>query len=187
MPMNGWYPAIVTVAATSEPVSLAEARSQCRIDSVDTTYDADLTQMIAAARAYCERRCNSRFAEQTIEAYCNDFGDLARLPESPVGAVSSITYVDTDGTEQTVSTDVYEERFEGLDAAIVLKYGQVWPSRRTGSRIKLTATVGYETAPDDVKQAMLLLVNDMFERRTLEPVPAWSAVDTLLCNHIRGM
>lgn len=182
-----WYPATITVAASSEPVSLAQARTQCRIDSSQTEFDDDLNRFIASARAHVEKRLNSRLATQTVTLLCDGFEDFARLPEGPVQSITSIAYVDTAGDSQTLATSVYEARIEGIEAAIVLKYGQTWPSIRLGSRITVTAVVGYASLPADIQHALLLFISRSFQSR--EPIPDddWSTLDSLLCNHIRGI
>lgn len=192
-----WYPASVTVAATSAPVSIDEAKLRLRIDAAD---DADdVTLMIAGATGYVEKYCNTRLMTQTVAMKCDRFADLSYLPEAPVQSVSSVTYVDTDGNQQTLDSTVYEPRADGLDAAIVLKYGQQWPVPQVGSRISVTAVVGYVSVPDAIRNAILLLVGDAYANREPADLPAgarpvpgalwvagWSTVDSLLANYRRG-
>ncbi|MEY9198680.1 putative phiE125 gp8 family phage protein [Sinorhizobium fredii] len=117
---------------------------------------------------------------------CDGFCDLERLPEAPVTSVSSIAYVDTDGAAQTLATSVYELRADDLEAAIVTKYGQQWPAIQIGSRITVTAVVGYSAAPAAVKHAMLLWIADAYENRENAKIEDWTALDALLCNFRRG-
>jgi uncharacterized phiE125 gp8 family phage protein len=192
-----WYPANVTVAATSAPVSTDEAKLRLRIDAVDDA--SDVTLMVAGATGYVEKYCNTRFATQTVVVKCDSFRDFAYLPEAPLQSVSGITYVDMDGVTQTLSTDVYEVRADGMEASIVLKYGQNWPTTQPNSRISVTAVVGYDAAPDAVKNAILLIVGGTYATREPADIPAgarpvpgalwvagWSTVDTLLANYRRG-
>lgn len=181
-----WYPATITVAAASEPITLAEAKAQCSVDADESEFDTLLTRLIASARAFVERYCGVRFASQTVEIKCDSFADFARLPEAPVSEVAAITYTDTAGDEQTLASSVYELRSDGLEASIVLQYNQQWPSIRPGSRIVVTAVVGM-TAPDDVKHAMLLFIADAFLNREDSERKNWTAFDALLCNHRRGV
>lgn len=179
-----WYPATVTVAATAEPVTLVEAKRQCRVD-----HDDDNTQiefLIESARAHAEKYTNTRLATQTVTVKCDSFCDMARLPLAPVQSVSSVTYVDVDGVTQTLSTDVYETRTDGLESSITLKYGQSWPAIRNKSRITVTAVVGYETPPPDVRHAMLLFISETFNQRANAKVEDWTALDALLSNHRYG-
>jgi len=183
-----WYPVSVAAPAT-EPVTLAVIKLHQRVDSTDE--DTVNTQYGKAARAFVEKYCGVRYGSRTSVALkCDAFEDFARLPEAPVTAVA-ITYVDTDGATQTLSTDVYELRSDDLEPSIVLKYNQVWPSIQLGSRITVTATIGYTTVPEDVGQAILYLAAHYFENReavnigsTVADVPM--TVDALLANHRRG-
>lgn len=178
-----WYPAKVT-DEPDEPITLAEAKAQCRVDTGDD--DGQLQDLIAAARDHIEKYCNIRLAEQTVEVKCDSFSDMERLPVAPALSVTSIEYRDTIGAARLLSTDVYEERFDDLEAAIVLQYGQRWPAIQPGSRITLTAVVGYETLPAAVKVAMLMFIADTYYQRENAKAEDWTAVDYLLCNFRRG-
>lgn len=187
-----WYPASIVTPAAGEPVTADQVKAQCRID--DTASDTLITRLIAVARAAVEARCGTRLVQQTISAKCDRFEDLARLPFGPVKSITSINYVDADGTEQTVATTVYEARIDGLDAAIVLKRDQSWPSIGFNSRITVVAVVGYETIPPDLTHAMLLLIGGWFENReesvigvTVDNLPDSLSVDSLLINHRLGV
>lgn len=186
-----WYPPTVTSAAASEPVTSDQVKAQCRID--DTASDTLITRLIGAARAAVESRCGIRLITQTLAIKCDQFGDLCRIPVGPVQSVSSVQYVDSNGATQTLATSVYELRAEGLDAAIVLKYGQSWPSIQLGSRVVVTVVVGYSTVPPELVQAVLLLIGGWFENReesvigvTVFNLPDSMAVDSLLINHRMG-
>jgi uncharacterized phiE125 gp8 family phage protein len=178
-----WYPVKIT-AIDSEPITIDEVKAQCLVDSDDD--DAELENLIAAARDHVERYCNIRLATQTVEVKCDSFADMERLPVAPAQSVTSIEFRDTAGATQTVSADVYEERFDDLEAAIVLKYGQRWPAIQPGSRITLTAVVGYEAVPPAVKVAMLVFIADSYNQRENAKAEDWTALDYLLCNFRRG-
>lgn len=176
-----WYPHAVTVAAASEPVSLVEARAQTRWDS--TANDTALGLYIASARAHVEAYCGTPLVSRTVTVKCDGFDDFAAFPLVPLQSVSSVSYVDAAGATQTLSTDVYEVRSDGLTASLALKYGQTWPSIRDGSRVTVTAVVGYSAVPDDIKHALLLLIaqGDM-ERETEQ-----RGAHALLANHRVGV
>lgn len=178
-----WYPPKV-LARTTEPVTTADAKRQCNVlhDDDDALFDA----LIEAARDYVEKYCGTPLATQTVEAHCDCFADMARLPVAPAQSVTAIAYTDTAGDEQTLPTSVYEGRFDGMEAAVVTKYGQQWPAIRLGSRIKLTAVVGYTDLPASIKHAMLLWIAEAYEGRENAAAPGWTAFDMLLCNHRRG-
>lgn len=177
-----WYPPKVTTPPT-EPVSAAEAKRQCNVLHDDD--DALFAALISAARDHVERYCGTPLATQTVEVKCDDFCDMARLPVAPAQSVSSISYVDTAGDDQTLPTSVYEERFDGLEAAVVPAYGQRWPAKQIGSRVTLTAVVGYEATPPAVKHAMLLWIAEAYLNRENAETPEWTAFDALLTNYRR--
>ena len=151
-----WYPATVTVPAGSEPVSRDRAKVQLGITG--TEHDDQVDGLIAAARTQVENYCGIKLVQQTVEAKCDSFCDFTRVAVAPIQSITSITYLDTAGEEQTLPTSVYELRKEGLAPAIVLKYGQVWPTIQLGSRITVTAVVGYATVPADIVLALLLQI-----------------------------
>lgn len=179
-----WYPAALTAAPQSEPVSLTEAKAQTHVESSDD--DTYLNVLISAARAHVESVCGIAVITQTRTAKCDSFDDFASVPLAPIASVTSITYLDTAGATQTLSTSVYEVRADGLSASIALKSGQSWPTIQTGSRITVTAVCGAATAPAEIKQAMLLIIAHWFMNREavgrndIAPMPL--AVDALLAN-----
>jgi uncharacterized phiE125 gp8 family phage protein len=177
-----WYPPKVTTPAT-EPVLVAEAKRQCNVLHDDD--DALFGALIAAARDHVERYCGTPLATQTVEMKCDAFCDLRRLSLAPAQSVSSISYIDTAGDEQTLPAASYEERFDGLEAAVVPAYGQRWPTTRPGSRITLTAVVGYEATPPALKHAMLLWIAEAYLNRENAETPEWTAFDALLTNYRR--
>lgn len=181
-----WYPPTVTVAATSEPMTLAEAKSQCRVDGTDD--DAYLNSLIAAARAHVEAYCGTPLVARTVTVKCDGFCDFSTFPVVPLTSVSSVSYVDSAGATQTLATSVYEARSDGLTASLALKSGQSWPSLQTGSRITVTASVGYGTVPEAVAHALKLLIGFWFDNRSTVNIGNITsdlphAVDALLTNY----
>lgn len=179
-----WYPATITVAAAAEPVTSTEVKAWTEIDFTDD--DTIITLLIAGARAFVEKYCGVRMASQTVSVKCDSFDDMARFPEGPVTSITSITYVDAAGASQTLSTDIYELRADGIEAAIVLKYGQVWPAIQVGSRITVVAVVGHATVPANVKLAILLYIAGGYADREPEKSDEWTDFDSLLCNDRRN-
>lgn len=172
-----WYPATVTTPADDEPVTSVEAKRQIRVEFDDD--DAYLTDLISTARNHVEKYCGVYLAQQTVAAKTEGWCDFAALSVRPVQDVTSISYVDTSGSAQTLANTVYELR----GGAVVLKYGQVWPPIQVGSLITLTAVVGYASVEPAVKHAILLRIADLYENRESASEADWTSFDSLLSNH----
>lgn len=178
-----WYPAVVTTAPSAEPVTLPEAKKHVRAE-YHTDDDAYITGLIASARDHVERYTGTFVAARSAVIKCDCFSDFWHVPLAPVRSVA-ITYVDTDGVEQTLADTVYELRNEDLSTAIVLKYGQTWPATQPGSRITVTAETGYTLMPPALKHAVLVWIGDAYEVRENAPSGDRTAFDDLLTNFRR--
>jgi len=77
-----WLPTAVTVQPASEPVSLTEAKAQCRVDGSDS--DTLLNNYILAARIFVEEYTGTKLVSQTVLMQGRNFCDLRSLPMAPV-------------------------------------------------------------------------------------------------------
>ena len=175
----------IITAATSEPVSLAEAKTQCRIDSDITEFDSMIeTVWIPAAREFCEASLGMILAPTLVRDTSDSFpGDSTRttssgvsttepgtlaLEGSPVLAIQSITYIDEDGIEQTLDNTTYALDNTQQISVVRLNSGETWPATDSvANAVKVNYTVGYSAAGDSpqdkpmkgsIKAAMLMLV-----------------------------
>jgi uncharacterized phiE125 gp8 family phage protein len=153
-----------------EPVTLAEAKAQCRVDGTDE--DALITALISAAREYCEGRDWLAYLTQTIECWFDDWphADEIELPRPPLQSVTSVEYYDVNDVKYTLSPTVYAVDTVSLPGLVHLKYLQTWPivNLRDYNAICVTYKAGWTgTAylPQVVKQACLLLIGHWFENR----------------------
>ena len=158
-----WSEPVVTVAAGSEPVSLAEAKAHCRVTSSD--HDTVLNLYIGAARDFAEKYTGLRIAEQTVAFSAADFAD-APLPVAPVQSIT-LAYQDTDDAEQTLASGVYTlAGANTLKPALSLTEGQNWPDVYDAPEVvTVTAVVGYAAIPDAIKAAILLHIGHLFDNR----------------------
>lgn len=156
----------------AEPITLAEAKAHLRISGTD---ENDLINgLIQAAREMAETYTKRQLITATYAAKYRDFPDSEgsiQIPRTPLQSVSSITYVDNQGSTQTLSTDVYEVLDDDVEAWIVLKPLQSWPEVQAERKQAVTVTfvAGYGNAGSDVpaaaKSAMLMLLGHLFENR----------------------
>lgn len=155
---------------TIEPVTLSEAKTQCRVDITDD--DSLFVGLIAAARAYCEAVDWRAYTTQTIELWLDNWptGSKIELPRPPLQSVTKIEYYGTDDTKYTLATSVYGVDENSTPGAIHLKYLQTWPTTqlRGYSSICVTYVAGWTSAanvPQPIKQALLLLIGHWYENR----------------------
>lgn len=166
----------VAALTSDEPVSIDEAKTQCRRDLDFTDDDLWFERAIEAARQLVEAstgvRClTGRFEVQAAGWAC----EAIRCPKAPLVSVESVTYVDTAGVTQTLATSQYVVMPSALGPPptvgwIERAYGATWPSvRGQGNAVKVTFTAGYGTAagsvPAALRQAMLLLIGHWYEAR----------------------
>ncbi len=160
----------VTVPPTAEPITLEEAKAQCKVDIADD--DALITSLITAARVYCEKIGWRAYLTQTIQLWIDEWPSSGRisLPKPPLQSVTSIKYYDTADVEATLGTDVYAVDTISEPGLAWLKYNQTWPTTllREHHGICVTYVAGWTYAanvPQSEKQAMLLLVGHWYENR----------------------
>jgi uncharacterized phiE125 gp8 family phage protein len=177
-----WLPVVVTVQPASEPVTADEVKTHLRVDGTDE--DTLIGTYISAAREFVETYTGTKLVSQTVLLQGSSFDDLFHLPAAPVVSVSSVTYLDTTGAEQTLSTDVYEVVNTGLEPHIRLKVNQTFPSIRDASdAVRVTAVAGYSDVPDAVRAALFLIIASWFDNRSVGPVPDGAV--SLLANYRR--
>lgn len=166
----------VITPPSSEPVSLAEARTHLRIipfgSPLEHPDDSFISNSIGVAREFCEQYLERSLAAQTIQLVTDNFNSTIYLPNAPIQHIDSITYVDVDGITQTLATSVYE--LDSFDNKIRLKYGQEWPAVRSQEdAVSVTYVAGYTNGaspdthpiPAPIKAAMLLIVGNLYENR----------------------
>jgi uncharacterized phiE125 gp8 family phage protein len=181
----------VVTPPASEPITLTEAKNHLRLEGDDD--DAYVATCIRAARQHVEQVCWRGVVTQTREAILEAFpcGPL-ELPGGNLVSVASIVYVDANGAEQTLDAGAYEADTVSEPGRLLLAYGQSWPSARCQwNAVRVRYTVGWEVAdvPAPIKQALLLLVAQMYEHRVPEVIGGTLskvafAVDALL-DHYR--
>ena len=166
----------LTTAPTVEPVLLDEAKAHMRIAPDDHDDDAYITAAIVAAREFVEAHTSRALITQTWTWKLDDFPpcDQFRVPKAPLSSITSIAYVDTAGDSQTWAASNYAVDAPSGPRAqpgtISLVYEKTYPTVR-GQRNAVTVVfvAGYGAAgtsvPNVCRQAMLLLIGEMYERR----------------------
>lgn len=159
-------------AATTYPITLAEAKLHCRVDSTDD--DALIEALITAATEMCEQQTGRAIMAQTWELTLDAFPDAFELTRVPVQSVTSLKYYDADGVQQTLSNTLYS-----LDTAdeygwgyVVPVYAGAWPTSRDQiNAVALRYVAGYADAasvPEGLKQWIKLMLSTMYDNREVE-------------------
>lgn len=150
----------------AEPVTLTEAKAQCRMAD-DNSEDTFITSLIAPARAYVERVSRFQLVATTRSETFSRWGDYLEIYRRPIATVDEIIYTDEAGTEAE-----YEGFLADIGRFPLRIYSAVddeFPAIATGGSITVTYTTG---AIDDeseeyliAKRAMLLLIAHWFDNR----------------------
>lgn len=152
------YSLTTTSPPTSEPVSLALAKTHLRIDHDEE--DELVKVWISAARRLAEEYTGKRWATQTLRMYLPGFPDGAiELPVEPVSSVTSVTYKDTAGDSQTlVSGTDYQTWLDHSPPLILPEPDADWPDTEfdRAQAVTVTFVAGGGEVPDMVKSAILL-------------------------------
>jgi uncharacterized phiE125 gp8 family phage protein len=123
--------------------------------------------------------------------------DAIIVPLPPLQSVSSISYIDTDGATQTLSSSLYTVDTTQQPGRIVPAYGEAWPATRDQiNSVTITFVAGYSPTSDSpadyranvpraIKQAIMLLIGHWYEHREDVAVgvsvqPMVAAADALL-------
>lgn len=159
-------PQLVTAPA-SEPITLSEAKAHLRIEHSE---DDDLvTALIVAAREHLENQIARRLVTQTWSITYPEFADVMRLPETPLQSITSVTYKDSNGDAQTLSTSIYEADTTTEPGVLRRTYLQKFPvTYPVWDAVVVQYVVGYgdaEDVPQALKQAMYLHIGTMYEFR----------------------
>jgi uncharacterized phiE125 gp8 family phage protein len=157
-----------------EPVSVADAKAHCRIDT--NTDDSYVAALVSAAREYCETYMDETLIDTQYVMRLDAFPAAIELPrppmsQTPARTAVSVVYTASDaGNTATLSTSEYRIDRDSKPGTLRPLYGGSWPSHLLdyGS---VTVTwwggrgVDGGSVPQRVKAAILMLVGQWYERR----------------------
>ncbi len=175
-----------SAAPTTNAVTSAEAKSQCRIDhSDDDTY---ITHLIVTAQDAVESYTGRKLMEGTYVLQMDEWPTPITIPYVPVKSISSVKYYNASNVLTTLDTaeyyyDIYQE-----PCTIWVKDGDfpdLYDYRV--DNIQVTFKSGYtspDAVPSSVKHAILILISDMYEFRLDRPREKFSTWK-MLCHPYR--
>jgi len=174
----------ISTGPSAAVVATSTAKTWMRISHSDE--DSLIASLITRATNYVENETRRQLINATYTFSFDMFphGDVIYSPVSPLGSVTSITYLDADGASQTLASSVYGVDIIRDPGRIYLKSGQEWPSTLDQDQaVTITAVSGYGASSSDVPepliQAVLMLAAHFYEHReavdpkgtTFAPVP----------------
>jgi hypothetical protein len=157
----------ITVTTQPQPlVTLEEAKVALGESGSDR--DELIETLILAAQAELDGPkgwVGISVAQQTVEVAFDRFSSFMSLPAGPIIEPVTVTYLDSDGAEQTLDEEVYALLTSGR---LVLVPDQSWPS--TYSRAE-AVTVAYDVGIEDEADPRIALMKTaiiMHVRMTLD-------------------
>lgn len=153
-------------AASGPPLTAADLRPHCSIDSSDTSFDSLLTDYIAAATAMVQDFTGRAIGAQTWKLALDAFPDEIELPRGPVTAVSWVKYFNDSGSEVTLDSGQYLTDLISDPQRVVLAPDCSWPSTQIRvNAVMVQFVTGFAACPEQVKQAIRMTVAFWFSNR----------------------
>lgn len=130
----------VVTAPVYEPITRNQAKLWAKVDTDLSADDALFDLLVKAMREYAENITGRAFVQRSLQMIVPDTQILRidgrsrigfRLPHPPLVSVSSITYIDTDGAQQTLDTADYDVHTWVEPGIVVQGWGANWPSYRS--------------------------------------------------------
>lgn len=151
----------------AEPVTLAELKAHCHEDLSDATNDTYMTNLITAAREWCESYTRRSIATQTWSYALESFPiqPYIYLPRGPVTNVQSIIYININSAFTTLASSNYIVTGD-VESIVYLKPNTLWPSTDVAPyNVFVVYTAGYTTVPQSLKLAIMQLCAFWYEFR----------------------
>lgn len=154
------YKTITITAPVSEPITLAEAKEQLRLEAAFTLDDDYIGALISVARDRAENYCNRYFTEQEIAIVFFQAFPLSVLvlPFPDLTSVDAITYTDTANATQTFTAFTFNADTQQVIA------DDTFPTDAVNIKVVVTTAAPVEFI--GAKQGMLMNLTDMYELRT---------------------
>lgn len=159
-------------APTQEPVTILEVKDHLRLDGTDE--DWYIQGLIKTARDMIESHTKRHLITQTWEYRANAFpaGVLEIQDHNPMSSVTSIVYLDSDGSSQALSTGDYNYEVVEETARVFPARSTSWPATysyedsRNNVRVRFVSGYGgADSVPEAIKQAIFLTIGDLYENR----------------------
>jgi hypothetical protein len=150
------YSVQLSTGAVTEPITLAEAKDYARIDGFSE--DTLITSLITMARVHCESFMAKSIVLKTVTIDSFTFPYQFQMPYGPLTNEANISKCVT-LDENNVETPLQYRVNAGLFPKLFILGGA------QSYKFKLVYTAGFTTVPEDIKLAIKMMVNTLYERR----------------------
>lgn len=165
------YRSLIRVTAPAvDPVTLAEAKVQCRVDT--DADDAYITSLIKLATTMVENLLEVSLISQEWQASYDLFPIWAIiLPRMPMASGPvTVTYRLGDGTTQTLTATDFQVDYNVIPGRIYPKWATSWPATRGDENsVVVRYPTGYgptaASVPPEAKHLILVLVAHYYDTR----------------------
>lgn len=159
----------LTTGAVAEPMTLAEAKTQLRVENTDS--DTEITTLIIVVRKHVERVTNLSLIDTVWAERFDFFPPFFEFLRAPISAIGSVTYLDEDGVSQTLAASKYVLDGTSKPSRLVEADGEVWPTTQhmvNAVTVNYTAGFGATSASvdEDIIHALKLLLTHYYENRS---------------------
>lgn len=160
-------------APAERMVTLDQAKAQLRVPSAFADDDDYINGLILRAESYVDGRDGILGRAVITQTWTGTldfaFPSKIEVPLPPLQSVSSITYLDGDGGEQTLASTEYQVIKNVEPGLIVPAFGKSWPTvraQRQAVTVEFVAGYGGAAAmPEKIKQMILYLVSHWYIQR----------------------
>jgi len=151
-----------TLGDGTDLISLADMKEFLRVDHSDE--DTTITALLDAAVSHVSDYTNRHIGTAASAVFHLERWRPAALAYGPVQSITSVTYVDTAGDTQTLSTDKYYIQQHTDDTCLIFFHDVPDLEDYNAQPIRITATVG-KTPSNSIKHAVRMLVAHWYENR----------------------
>lgn len=170
------------------PLTLSAGKSHLGVDHDDD--DDDILAFISAAFEDIETKTGRAYRATTATLYCDAFPVSAAeplvIPLPSLQSVTSITYTDTAGDNQTLDPENFEVITAAVPAEVIPTDGRVWPVAldRRGSVVVTFAAGNAAACPAAILNAVRLSIDhDYHEHTAIESARIQQRIEDLVRPH----
>jgi uncharacterized phiE125 gp8 family phage protein len=162
-------PISVSTKASHYPITLEEAKEHLRV--TDTNSDSYIQGLIAMVAEQVEAQTGRTLITTQYTWKLDGFPCeyMMYVPKPPLQSISSITYIDTDGSTDTWGSTYYSVDNTSIPARLYPAYQETWPiTLNVPNAVTITYVAGSSYlggVPEGLKHAMKFLIAHYWSNR----------------------